>query len=102
VKHQNHIGSARKLGAIGADPYLWMYKRGYVRFITECGADNSLALEGKLEDIKATFAMWWPQARKVDDLYIDVVKGRSFHFTVNAEASSRLEALRLFGPPRQD
>ena len=97
-----HSELARDLGAPASKLYDWMFENNYVRFVTEHGHRSSLSLEGMFDDIKSTFKLWWPQARKVDDLYIDVVKGRSFHFTVNTEAFSRSAAMRLFGPPRQD
>jgi len=99
VQHQNHIGVARKLGATGADPYIWMYDRGYVRFITEYSPDNSLAIQGKLEDIKATFAMWWPQARRCETLYVDNIDDHSSKsFFMKFDPQDRAKAQKLYSP----
>jgi hypothetical protein len=82
ISTHNHIELARKLGAIGLNPYTWMYKNNYVRFVTENSPVDSLSLEGNLSDIKSTFKMWWPRARKSKFLYVELENYKSITYNI--------------------
>lgn len=102
VNEYGHMKKARDLGAHGPDLMRWMYDHDYVRFITEYSPSNSLSLQGRLPDIKSSFAMWWPQARKCESVYVDIVTDQGYStshmYNVKGNPDDRMRAQKLFGP----
>jgi hypothetical protein len=102
VDEYKHNAQALRLGADPMAPEKWMFNRGFVRFVTRYSPDNTLSLNGRLSDIKATYQMWWPQARKCEAVYVDT-SDTNLHtaFKIRSNPDDRRQAQQLFGPQAQ-
>ena len=97
-KEYKHNSLAKELGAIDENPMRWMFDHGFVRFVTEATPSASLSLQGLLPDIKSTFKIWWPVARRCETLYVDIVDTfQSLEFNLREDPDHMRRAQKIFG-----